>query len=64
MPKPRRPRFRRARARELPAESRPDQADGLAPPAPPRRARGIYLLPNAFTTGALFCGFYAVVQVR
>ena len=62
MPKPRRPRFRRARARELPAESRPDQADGLAPPAPPRRARGIYLLPNAFTTGALFCGFYAVVQ--
>src|ERR1700730_13919141 len=28
---------------------------------PPRR-RGIYLLPNAFTTAALFCGFYAVVQ--
>jgi CDP-diacylglycerol--serine O-phosphatidyltransferase len=28
----------------------------------PRRARGIYLLPNAFTTASLFCGFYAVVQ--
>lgn len=23
--------------------------------------RGVYLLPNLFTTGALFCGFYAVV---
>ncbi|WP_426102624.1 CDP-diacylglycerol--serine O-phosphatidyltransferase [Massilia sp. TSP1-1-2] len=28
----------------------------------PVRARGIYLLPNAFTTAALFCGFYAIVQ--
>ena len=26
------------------------------------RPRGIYLLPNAFTTGALFCGFYAIVM--
>jgi len=25
------------------------------------RRRGIYLLPNLFTTGALFCGFYAIV---
>jgi CDP-diacylglycerol--serine O-phosphatidyltransferase len=25
------------------------------------RHRGIYLLPNLFTTAALFCGFYAVV---
>jgi CDP-diacylglycerol--serine O-phosphatidyltransferase len=24
--------------------------------------RGIYLLPNAFTTAALFCGFYAIVM--
>jgi CDP-diacylglycerol--serine O-phosphatidyltransferase len=24
--------------------------------------RGIYLLPNLFTTGALFAGFYAIVQ--
>ena len=26
------------------------------------RKRSIYLLPNAFTTGALFAGFYAIVQ--
>lgn len=26
------------------------------------RARGIYLLPNAFTTGNLFAGFFAIVQ--
>ncbi len=30
--------------------------------APPVRSRGIYLLPNAFTTAALFCGFYAIVM--
>jgi len=29
------------------------------PPSKPRR--GIYLLPNLFTTGALFAGFYAIV---
>jgi CDP-diacylglycerol--serine O-phosphatidyltransferase len=29
---------------------------------PRMRDRGIYLLPNLFTTGALFAGFYAVVQ--
>ncbi|WLI87532.1 CDP-diacylglycerol--serine O-phosphatidyltransferase [Massilia sp. R2A-15] len=28
----------------------------------PMRSRGIYLLPNAFTTAALFCGFYAIVM--
>ncbi|ATJ86896.1 CDP-diacylglycerol--serine O-phosphatidyltransferase [Ralstonia solanacearum] len=28
----------------------------------PRRRRGIYLLPNAFTTAALFAGFFAIVQ--
>lgn len=27
-----------------------------------KRRRGIYLLPNAFTTGNLFAGFYAIVQ--
>lgn len=30
-------------------------------PHKPRR-RGIYILPNLFTTGALFAGFYAIVQ--
>ena len=28
---------------------------------PPRR-RGIYVLPNLFTTAALFAGFYAIVM--
>ena len=27
-----------------------------------KRPRGIYLLPNLFTTGALFSGFYAVIS--
>lgn len=35
--------------------------DGVGEEAP-RRRRGIYLLPNAFTTAALFCGFFAIVQ--
>jgi CDP-diacylglycerol--serine O-phosphatidyltransferase len=26
-----------------------------------RRSRGLYLLPNLFTTAALFCGFYAII---
>lgn len=26
------------------------------------RRRGVYLLPNAFTTACLFCGFYAIVM--
>lgn len=34
-----------------------------APPASqPRRPRGIYLLPNLFTTGGLFAGFYAIIS--
>lgn len=28
----------------------------------PVRRRGIYLLPNLFTTGALFCGFFAIIS--
>ncbi len=39
----------------------------MTEPADPRvrgrlARRGIYLLPNLFTTGALFAGFYAIVQ--
>jgi CDP-diacylglycerol--serine O-phosphatidyltransferase len=41
-------------------EPGPD-ASGNAIPAKPTR-RGIYLLPNLFTTGALFAGFFAIVQ--
>lgn len=29
---------------------------------PEQRRRGIYILPNLFTTAALFAGFYAIVQ--
>lgn len=29
---------------------------------PELRRRGIYIIPNLFTTGALFAGFYAIVQ--
>lgn len=29
---------------------------------PIRRHRGIYLLPNLFTTGAMFSGFYAIIS--
>lgn len=28
----------------------------------PKRHRGIYLLPNLFTTGAMFAGFYAITS--
>lgn len=38
----------------------PEQ-DEAGQSAKPRR-RGIYLLPNLFTTGALFAGFFAIVQ--
>ncbi len=34
-----------------------DASDSVRP-----RNRGIYLLPNAFTTANLFCGFFAIVQ--
>ncbi len=30
-------------------------------PSTPKQRRGIYLLPNLFTTAALFAGFYAIV---
>ncbi|HZX72406.1 MAG TPA: phosphatidylcholine/phosphatidylserine synthase [Rhodanobacter sp.] len=31
-------------------------------PVPPPRHRGIYLLPNLFTTAAMFAGFYAIIS--
>ena len=51
MEQPKRRRFRRA------SLGRVDD-----PTEPRRRGRGIYILPNAFTTASLFCGFYAIVQ--
>src|SRR5258708_14169923 len=45
------------------------EPEEIAAPASPQpsplgslRRRSIYLLPNLFTTGVLFCGFYAIVQ--
>jgi len=47
-------------------EQRDQQQEYLPGMVPPRggtlRRRGIYLLPNLFTTAALFAGFYAIVQ--
>jgi CDP-diacylglycerol--serine O-phosphatidyltransferase len=37
------------------------EPDAGQPPRLSLRRRSIYLLPNAFTTAALFCGFYAIV---
>src|SRR5438270_11531640 len=42
-----------------------DLEPASAPGKPPLgglRRRGVYLLPNLFTTGVLFCGFFAIVQ--
>jgi len=39
-----------------------EREPGIRPPVGALRRRGIYLLPNLFTTAALFGGFYAIVQ--
>ena len=53
--------------------SKPSTVDGLLPvdehieevaeDGQKVQRRGVYLLPNLLTTGALFCGFYAIVSV-
>jgi CDP-diacylglycerol--serine O-phosphatidyltransferase len=53
---PKRRRFRPARPARLTAGEPVVSAEA------PRRARGIYILPNLFTTASLFCGFFAIVQ--
>jgi CDP-diacylglycerol--serine O-phosphatidyltransferase len=56
---PVRPWKRRARLKQTSASSDAAMsADGAAA----KRHPGIYLLPNAFTTAALFSGFFAIVQ--
>ena len=45
------------------AEALDDEPEvGGTPPPVGLRRRGIYLLPNLFTLGVLFCGFFAIVQ--
>ncbi len=46
---------------EPPSEPVPPAAPPPESPRDPRRRSGIYLLPNLFTTGALFAGFYGIV---
>lgn len=53
-------RFRRRKPRPFGMPSAPPLAE--APPPLKLRRRGIYLLPNIFTTAALFAGFFAIVQ--
>ena len=59
--------FKQARLRSSGNESS-SFLDTSVPPEPLKefypkpRNRAIYLLPNAFTTAALFCGFFAIVQ--
>jgi len=50
-----------SRLHRLPLRRSP-RVDDVAEVTAPVRSRGIYLLPNAFTTAALFCGFYAIVM--
>jgi CDP-diacylglycerol--serine O-phosphatidyltransferase len=52
-------RLRRRKLRPLAGSVSPLPDDFKAPA---RRRRGIYLLPNLFTTAALFAGFFATVQ--
>jgi CDP-diacylglycerol--serine O-phosphatidyltransferase len=59
MNQPRRRRFRPLRPlRAAPPDAVPAEAQA----DPVKRRRGIYILPNAFTTASLFCGFYSIVQ--
>ena len=68
-PPPRR-RFRLRRSRnafDRLTVTAPGGSEELFAPRPgfqpvARRPRGVYLLPNAFTTGNLFAGFYAIVM--
>ncbi|MCA3180347.1 MAG: CDP-diacylglycerol--serine O-phosphatidyltransferase [Burkholderiaceae bacterium] len=58
MDEPKRRRFRPFRGTR---PVRPAVAGTEATPPKPR-SRGVYILPNAFTTANLFAGFYAIVQ--
>ena len=62
-----RSRLARARTDRTQDEWAEDLSDGvdfeveeLHVDKPRKRSKGIYLLPNAFTTAALFCGFFAI----
>jgi CDP-diacylglycerol--serine O-phosphatidyltransferase len=54
-------RGRNSRREDWDTPQDPVEEDSLADPPRPR-SKGIYLLPNLFTTAALFCGFFAIVN--
>ena len=57
--------FRRRKLRpgkQLPGNVVPIRKGRWDPESDRPRHKGIYLLPNAFTTANLFCGFFAIVQ--
>ena len=41
---------------------KPDAPIEMHADAQQHRHRSIYLLPNAFTTAALFCAFFAIIK--
>ena len=41
-----------------------DQKPNVTPIPRKKPAKGIYVLPNLFTTAGLFAGFYAIMQAR
>ncbi|NDC20246.1 MAG: CDP-diacylglycerol--serine O-phosphatidyltransferase, partial [Burkholderiaceae bacterium] len=59
-----RPRFLRSKNTRREDWSSADESheDDLIEDPPRPRNKGIYLLPNLFTTAALFCGFFAIVN--
>ena len=59
MEEPKRRRFRPFRGARAARPAAAAAVEGM--PTRPR-SRGIYILPNAFTTANLFAGFYAIVQ--
>ena len=62
MSKPTRTRLRPLRIRRHVSPAPVATAQAQIEAVPVRRRRGFYLLPNAFTTASLFCGFYAIVM--
>lgn len=60
MDEPKRRRFKPFRSGRAARAALGTAAPESAPAKP--RSRGIYILPNAFTTANLFAGFYAIVQ--
>src|SRR5690606_21211717 len=59
---PRRRRKRVGAETLLPAPWRRRYTARMEPQTPPpARGRGIYLLPNLFTTGGLYAGFFAII---